>query len=244
MKTMIIAPHPDDETIGCAAKIIRNRNETAVVYVTDGEFYKENLIRRKEAEKAMKIGGTKKLIFLKHKGVELTKNEQVEKLIQELKSIIKKTNPEEIYVTAFEGGNYEHDIANYAANKAAESEKITVYEYPTYNNQIRTLLKRAVRRTRRLLGMGFHRFRPRFLNKKGKIINANMTKEEMETKKEMLKEYKTQNYNNLLLKCYLYEDKYRKCPKYDYKKRPHGITKLLYEANSNVKFEDFKRVVR
>lgn len=243
MKIMIVAPHPDDETIGCAAKIIRNKNEALIVYLTDGEFYKDNLTRRMEAEKAMKIGGTKNLVFLKHKGVEFTKKEGVEKLIKELKSIIKKYKPEEIYVTAFEGGNYEHDIANYAINKAIDT-GITIYEYPTYNNNLITLMKRVVRRTRRLLGMGFYRFKPRFLNKKGEVIKANMTKEEMQTKKEMLQEYKTQNYNDLLLKCYLYDDRYKICPKYDYTKMPHGLTKLLYEANSNTRFEDFLRVIR
>ncbi len=246
---MIVAAHPDDEAIGCAAKIIRTvaeKGKVTVVYITDGEFYEQSEARREEAKEAMKIVRVKNLVFLKHKGSDLTDKTSVDNLIETVKMLIEKNKAGEVYVPAFEGGNYEHDITNYIVSQAAEGlkEKILVYEFPMYNNKLKMFLKRCTRRARRLSGLGFYTFPPEFPNKKGETIILNMSPEEMQIKKQMLETYKSQNGNKILLKCYMYPDKYRVCPKHDYRKKPHGIIPLIYETNTKLRFKDFKKVLR
>ncbi|RLA93713.1 MAG: PIG-L family deacetylase, partial [Deltaproteobacteria bacterium] len=78
MKILIIAPHPDDEVLGCGGTIAKHTKEGDEVYlciVTKGytpdwseEFIKN---RPKEIEKANKILGIKKTYFLDYPTVKL-----------------------------------------------------------------------------------------------------------------------------------------------------------------------------
>lgn len=246
---MIVSAHPDDEAIGCSAKLIRakaEKNKITILYVTDGEFYENSPMRREEARKAMGIVGIKDLVFMKYKGFDLTKKELVDKITKEVGKLMRDRKPKEVYTPVFEGGNYEHDVINYVTNKAAESleEKPAIYEFPMYNNRPKQFMRRCMRRARRLLGFGFYRFPPRFPNEKSMTITVEMSAREMEIKKQMLETYESQNGNNILTKCYMYPDVYRLCPKYNYHKRPHGIIPMIYETNTKIRFKDFKRVTR
>ncbi|MHA2220070.1 MAG: PIG-L family deacetylase, partial [Candidatus Hodarchaeales archaeon] len=62
---LILAPHPDDDVIGCGGTIckhIKNKSEVKVVYMTDGRMSKQNIpinelihIRKEEAKNALGV---------------------------------------------------------------------------------------------------------------------------------------------------------------------------------------------
>jgi len=75
MNVLVIAPHPDDESIGCGGALCLHagrRDPMAVVYLTSGELGMKHLPRNKawltrerEAERATQILGVAKCFFLR-----------------------------------------------------------------------------------------------------------------------------------------------------------------------------------
>ena len=107
-KTIIFAPHPDDEVFGCGGAIVRHIrqcDEIKVVIVTDGGHqagnsrtcsdYKET--RKKESEKSAAILGYGKPEFLDYPDRHLKADE---KFITHLLGIIEGFKPENIYLPA------------------------------------------------------------------------------------------------------------------------------------------------
>jgi N-acetylglucosamine malate deacetylase 1 len=76
MTTLVVAPHPDDESIGCGGTIVQGiaaGEEWAAVFLTSGELGLEKLpvekareVREAEAEEAADILGLTSLTFLRH----------------------------------------------------------------------------------------------------------------------------------------------------------------------------------
>ena len=108
MKVLVIAPHPDDETLCCAGTImnfIERGDKVKIIIVTDGRYgtYSENLygteelvrIRKEEATKVFEILGVKDYDFL---GFEDSKVSQKSKEVEEkLSSIIKEYKPDVVF---------------------------------------------------------------------------------------------------------------------------------------------------
>jgi LmbE family N-acetylglucosaminyl deacetylase len=75
MKVLVLAPHPDDETIGCGGALCLHRqrgDSTAVVCLTSGELGLKQLprdqawaVREKEAKAAARILGVTRVHFLR-----------------------------------------------------------------------------------------------------------------------------------------------------------------------------------
>lgn len=75
MSTLVVAPHPDDEAIGCGGLVARSTaagEEVAAVFLTSGELGLEELatekaraVREAEAEEAAQILGLSSLTFLR-----------------------------------------------------------------------------------------------------------------------------------------------------------------------------------
>ncbi|MFA5644328.1 MAG: PIG-L family deacetylase [Patescibacteria group bacterium] len=81
-RTLILSPHPDDESLGCGGLLIKNASRCEVVVLTDGRYgglLKENkdeviVRRKKELEEAMKFVGLEKYSFLDIEDGKLSKN--------------------------------------------------------------------------------------------------------------------------------------------------------------------------
>lgn len=71
-RILVLAPHPDDESIGCGGLLLKYRGQCDVVVLTDGRHggssgqgKKETVTQRKsELEKAMKYAGVESWFFL------------------------------------------------------------------------------------------------------------------------------------------------------------------------------------
>lgn len=106
-KVLIIAPHADDEIIGCGATIAKHvddGDEVVIVIATNAaigapELYTENGIKlvRKEALDAHKLLGVKKTLFLDFPAPALNAFPEY-KISTELSSIFNKYTPSYLYI--------------------------------------------------------------------------------------------------------------------------------------------------
>lgn len=118
---LIIAPHPDDEVLGCGGTIKKKSQSGDSVYlcvVTEpyspewSEAYIAN--KEKEIRMAQRILGTKKVFFLGFPTVKLDTipqkelNDAIEKIINEIK-------PEEVYIPHVGDINKDHRIVHEAS---------------------------------------------------------------------------------------------------------------------------------
>lgn len=103
-KILVIAPHPDDEVLGCGgtiSKYAEGGNEVYLCIVTRAyppdwseEFIKN---RSKEIEKANRILGIKKTYFLDYQTLKLDMVPQKD-LSEKILKVIEETNPDFIFV--------------------------------------------------------------------------------------------------------------------------------------------------
>lgn len=156
---LVIAPHVDDETIGMGGTLLEyknNNNNKTLVYVADGsgsvsELTKKELIlkRKNEAEKIKKIYEIDNLYFLEQPDGKVdSKNEEI---VEKLYKIIKKENPERIFMPYLFDGHIDHIESTRLTLKAIEKwdndfNDIWMYEVNTLNdlrlvNRINTLSK-------------------------------------------------------------------------------------------------------
>lgn len=115
MNILVVAPHPDDDIIGCGGSIashIKQGNHVTVVYVTSGdagnlEYPKKTLaaLREKEVHAAAKVMGIHDVQFLRHSDgyVELTRNTLIE-----LTTLIRAVKPHTVYLPHAEDGHSDH----------------------------------------------------------------------------------------------------------------------------------------
>lgn len=106
MRVLVIAPHPDDESIGCGGTLCKhtaNGDRVAIVYLTSGELGLKHLpiaeawkTREQEARNAAKILGSAETHFLR--GPDWTLGDQVSKIAAALKVILKHQSPDLIYL--------------------------------------------------------------------------------------------------------------------------------------------------
>ncbi|HXJ38861.1 MAG TPA: PIG-L deacetylase family protein [Bryobacteraceae bacterium] len=107
MNVLVVAPHPDDESIGCGGTICIHAgrgDRVAVIFLTSGEFGLQNLpveearrVRERESEDAARILGISSATFLRRRDHGL--EEEIEEAAQALKPILERECPEIVYLT-------------------------------------------------------------------------------------------------------------------------------------------------
>jgi len=141
MKILVIAPHPDDEVLGCGgiiAKYAKEKNDVYVCVVTKGckplFNEKENEIDLKEANNAHKILGVKKTIYLDLPAAMLETVPRYE-LNNAIAKTINEVNPDEVYIPHRGDMHLDHKMiadACMVALRPRGNNKITkVYAYET-----------------------------------------------------------------------------------------------------------------
>lgn len=116
MKILIIAPHQDDETLGCGGLIykkVKEGCEIRVLFLTDGRYGGDIGVRRREAIEALEVLGVKesKIDFMNWEDGDLSYllsskskyKKDSDNYMECLKAYIENYKPENIYVT------YKHD---------------------------------------------------------------------------------------------------------------------------------------
>jgi LmbE family N-acetylglucosaminyl deacetylase len=104
MNILIIAPHPDDEVLGCGGTIAKHSKRSDEVYLCSvtkayvPDWSKEFIKNRpKEIEKANKILGIKRTYFLDYPTVKLDTIPQKE-LNESISKVVNEVNPDIVYI--------------------------------------------------------------------------------------------------------------------------------------------------
>jgi len=129
MNILVIAPHPDDEAIGCGGTIClhtQQRNDRViVVFLSSGEMgikdlpvNKAQLIREAEAEAASSILGVSELTFLRYPDYYII--DHIEDAAKSLYPILKAEMPEIIYLPHEHEGHPDHRAAYPIVQRAFE----------------------------------------------------------------------------------------------------------------------------
>lgn len=115
-KILIIAPHPDDEVLGCGGTIVKYSKQGSVVYLLivtkayapewPDSFIKN---RPKQVAKANKILGIKKAFFLDFPTVKLD-TIPLKELNQAILAVINQINPEIVYLPHLGDINKDHRL--------------------------------------------------------------------------------------------------------------------------------------
>jgi LmbE family N-acetylglucosaminyl deacetylase len=137
-RVLVLAPHPDDETLGCGGSLrilIKGGKEVKVVFLTKGEKAVEDPLNReryaglreKEAQKALKILGISEYEFLRFPDRELLSryNELREQVMAEVVSF----KPDIIYSPSPIELNPDHRAAATVASEMMKSLDVSVVYY-------------------------------------------------------------------------------------------------------------------
>ena len=162
---LVLAPHPDDETLGCGATIMRKLaagTSVQIVIATDGRYWPPSTklsadalaeIREGEAHRAAAILGLprKNLAFLRFEDGRLADQRQLlrDRLVDSLDAI----NPEEVFVPSIIDTHPDHRVLAELGRELAQVQRDRhplLYEYPIWFwdprvLRIRHLLERRIR---------------------------------------------------------------------------------------------------
>lgn len=204
--TLVFAPHPDDESLGCGgtiAKIIAGGGNVHVVFVTDGTSSHRHLIfndelkriRIEEAKKAAAVFKipAEQLYFLEIPDGSIFKN--VEKVTDIILNIFNEITPDIIFIPSIAEFPPDHYHTNMAVLKAIKKSdlKPRVFEYFIWYWYYWPFVKSPSKGKRELLNYSKRSFKSLFGMETLKLINTSSDiSSYKETKIAALKEHKTQ----------------------------------------------------
>lgn len=138
-RILVLAPHADDDVLGCGGTVIKHilqKDPIKVVYLTDNIRKK---VRRTEAQKAAKIMGIEDIVFLGFKDGYLVDGERE---VKKIRKIILSFKPNIIYLPHFLDTHPDHrstaEILNQVISKINFQGEIWSYEAwtPVFANRI------------------------------------------------------------------------------------------------------------
>lgn len=144
-RILVLAPHPDDEVVGCCAAIGRARragSRVAVFFLTDGVPPADALWpwqrngrgawaarRREESERAAERLGIAVAGWQDIPGRRLKSH--IAATRARLRGLIASERTDCLWAPAYEGGHQDHDVANFIASTVVR--EIPVWEFSEYN---------------------------------------------------------------------------------------------------------------
>lgn len=178
--TLIIAPHPDDEALGCSGLIATRRaaqRDVHIVYLTDGSASHQGHpavtpqdlagLRAREAADAMRVLGVPEtaLHFLQARDGQLPHLDRSEAgtLCAALRKIFSRVQPVEICLPFRQDGSTEHEAAFALIGRAMAESKLAarILEYPVWSWWRAVLLVRPLMGGRRVKRIRFPQHRQR-----------------------------------------------------------------------------------
>ncbi len=140
MNILVLAPHPDDEAIGCGGSLClhaRERARITAVFLTSGELGLKHLarervwaIREREAKGAAKILGISELNFLRCS--DWTLGDEISKAAALLRPILKRTKPKLAYLPHPNDGHPDHQAVLPILRAAFQRSGIRTLELRAY----------------------------------------------------------------------------------------------------------------
>lgn len=223
----VVFAHPDDETIGCGARLARWKNPTLVL-VTDGapvnlkdaralgfSTAKEYAdARRRELLDALTIAGQPPQALVDFDIPDQQVARRLVEVTHRLKELAKARSLHVFFTHAYQGGHPDHDATAFAVHAAArllaaEGHRVLVVEMPYYQT-----------------GDG-DMARQRFSPVPGaQEITIPLTPDEQELKRRMMAAHRTQTA--ILAPFDVTAERFRIAPQYDFSELPNE-GQLLYE---------------
>ena len=126
-KILVIAPHPDDETIGCGGTILRhikNGDKVSCIFVTKkkkNNKWPEKVVKKKE-EEILKVKNFYKFNFFKRLDFLPTQLDKISfnKLVFEFSELFSVIKPEVIYIPYINDIHTDHKIVSKAVMSSAK----------------------------------------------------------------------------------------------------------------------------
>jgi N-acetylglucosamine malate deacetylase 2 len=215
---VVVAAHPDDETIGLGAQL-RRLEDTLLVHVTDGAprdghdaaaygfptLADYAAARRRELAAALTEGGADHLRTLCLGIVDQEAMHHLASLARHLRELFLQERPQAVVTHAYEGGHPDHDATAFAVHAACRllAEPPAILEMALYH-----------RREGRLVS---GEFLPSTAHEPPATIELN--EEEVERKQRMIDCFTTQRW--LLSQLDSGVERLRIAPGYDFRTAPH-----------------------
>jgi N-acetylglucosamine malate deacetylase 2 len=226
-KCLLIAAHPDDETIG-AGVLLSRRKDIKVVQVTDGsplnlsdafaagfrtrEEYAE--ARRKETSEALAVAGLGDDAFSNLHFIDQQVSFHLGELSNRIFSVVQQTKPEIVLTHAYEGGHPDHDSVAFACHMAhrmsGPDAPFRICEFTGYHAGNG--------------GMDMYAFLPRSGEPQ---FEYDLNAEERNLKLRMAEKFTSQR-RTLQPFCRPEAERFRVAPQYDFTRPPHE-GRLWYE---------------
>jgi len=221
--TLLIAAHPDDETIGAGA-LLRRRRNIKIIHVTDGsplnvgdvlaagfttrEEYAE--ARRKETIRALAQAPVREDAITNLHFTDQQVAFHLKELSERVLALVERFQPEIVLTHAYEGGHPDHDSVAFACHIARRAASVCLCEFAEYHAGCG--------------GMEIYTFlRSEHKTQYTYQLNA----DERELKIGMISSFTTQQ-NTLQPFARPEVERFRVAPEYDFTRPPHE-GKLWYE---------------
>lgn len=225
---LVVAAHPDDETIGVGSFLPDWGARVRVVHLTDGAPRNGNdaraagfrcaaeyaQARREEAVNALALAGLRQEQILSFGYPDQELSSHFSDATERLSDLLRAVKPSAIFVHPYEGGHPDHDSASFITAAAVELCRLPrqwLFEYCSYH-----------------AGASGEMVAGEFLAAADTdVYTKRLHAPERALKRKMLDAYVTQK--RVLANFNIEFERIRNAPKYDYSKPPHA-GKLYYES--------------
>jgi LmbE family N-acetylglucosaminyl deacetylase len=221
--TLLIAAHPDDETIGAAA-LLKRRPDIKVIHVTDGSPLNPGdalaagfttreeyaAARRKETVQALAPAGIREDAITNLHFTDQQLAFHLTELSEKILTVVRQFQPEIVLTHAYEGGHPDHDSVAFACHMARRAASYCLCEFAGYHAGDH--------------GMEVYAFLP---SERETRYTLQLNADERELKTAMIKSFTTQART---LQPFMRPEveTFRSAPEHDFTRPPHE-GKLWYE---------------
>ena len=141
MKILVIAPHPDDETLGCGGTLLKHKKNNEIMYwltvtsALDQKKWGKDFIKKRKSELAMVASkyGFKNSYHLKFPSSEIDMV-PISNIVSEISRVIEKVKPNLIYIPFHSDVHTDHQIISKSLGSIIKwfrhesIEKVLMYE--------------------------------------------------------------------------------------------------------------------
>jgi LmbE family N-acetylglucosaminyl deacetylase len=205
-RVLVLAPHPDDDIIGCGGVLLKHSkagDKITVVYLTQSQRYCE---RSHEARRALRIIGISNSFFLNYEEGTLHLTPSI---VSKIRKLLNELTPDIVYLPFFFERSFDHRETNRifieAANHIEEPIKCYAYEVwgKLYPNRVVDITKEM---PRKIEALSVHKTQTKEFNCVGMTVNLNLQRASMIFKKKGYAECfyyaKLRDYIDLYLQIY------------------------------------------